>query len=161
MRHGRVGSQSPKSKAYRLYNPLSGKVLVSRDVQFNEEECWTWSHDSTAATQAHISDVFPPEPESVESENSGNSTPTTSSLQSGNNSPLHSSPPTSLGNMTSSEASSPSSSSSESPPRKTRSLSEVYATCDFALYASDPTCYDEAAQSQVWLDAMREEMSAI
>lgn len=25
-------SYSPKSKAYRLYNPLSGKVLVSRDV---------------------------------------------------------------------------------------------------------------------------------
>lgn len=42
-----------------------------------------------------------------------------------------------------------------------RSLDEVYATCDFALYASDPTCYDEAANSQIWIDAMHEEMSAI
>lgn len=30
---------SPKSTAYRLYNPLSGKDLISRDVKFNEEEC--------------------------------------------------------------------------------------------------------------------------
>ncbi len=28
---------SPHSKAYRLYNPISGKVIISRDVVFYEE----------------------------------------------------------------------------------------------------------------------------
>uniref|UniRef100_A0A803MBX5 Retroviral polymerase SH3-like domain-containing protein n=1 Tax=Chenopodium quinoa TaxID=63459 RepID=A0A803MBX5_CHEQI len=138
---------SPKSKAYRLYNPLSGKVIIRRDVQFNEEEFWNWNHDSIANTQTHIlaTDVFPPKPEATEFENS---VLESQSLQSGgsSSSPSPSTPPTTNSSQRSSAASTPSSSSSESPPRKMRSLSEVYATCDFALYASDPTLYDEAAQ---------------
>ena len=30
----------PGSKAYRLYNPSSRRIVVSRDVIFNEKECW-------------------------------------------------------------------------------------------------------------------------
>jgi len=33
---------SEKSKAYRLYNPISGKIVTSRDVVFDENECWNW-----------------------------------------------------------------------------------------------------------------------
>ncbi|KAK4257721.1 hypothetical protein QN277_007276 [Acacia crassicarpa] len=34
------------SKGYKLYNPNSGKTIISRDVEFNEEEEWNWSlHD--------------------------------------------------------------------------------------------------------------------
>ncbi|KAG6392771.1 hypothetical protein SASPL_146997 [Salvia splendens] len=31
--------------AYKLYNPVNGKVTVSRDVKFNEEERWIWNTD--------------------------------------------------------------------------------------------------------------------
>ncbi|XP_059436317.1 uncharacterized protein LOC132169274 [Corylus avellana] len=34
---------SEESKAYKLYNPLTNKVVVSRDVIFSEEEAWNLS----------------------------------------------------------------------------------------------------------------------
>lgn len=33
----------PSSKAYRLYDPLEKRVVVSRDVVFEEEKAWDWS----------------------------------------------------------------------------------------------------------------------
>jgi len=30
------------SKAYRLYDPKRGKVVISRDVVFNEKAAWDW-----------------------------------------------------------------------------------------------------------------------
>ena len=33
------------SKAYKLYNPITGKVVVSRNVVFNENASWEWSED--------------------------------------------------------------------------------------------------------------------
>lgn len=33
---------SEESKAYRLYNPISKRIIISRDVIFEEEEQWNW-----------------------------------------------------------------------------------------------------------------------
>ena len=33
---------SNQSKAYKLYNPITKKIIVSRDVIFDEEGCWPW-----------------------------------------------------------------------------------------------------------------------
>ena len=35
------------TKAYQLYDPCRDKVLVSRDVVFDEEVAWDWSSPST------------------------------------------------------------------------------------------------------------------
>ena len=40
----------PGTKAYRLYNPTSNKIVISRDVIFNEGECWNWKGDETEET---------------------------------------------------------------------------------------------------------------
>ena len=37
------------SKAYRFYNPESRKLVVSRDAVFEEERCWNWEGNVTAA----------------------------------------------------------------------------------------------------------------
>ena len=37
----------PGSKAYRLLNPSSQKIVVSRDVYFDEDKQWKWSKDET------------------------------------------------------------------------------------------------------------------
>lgn len=34
---------SEESKAHRLYNPLTEKIIISRDVVFDEENSWCWS----------------------------------------------------------------------------------------------------------------------
>jgi len=31
-----------KSKGYKLYNPNEGKMVISKDVEFNEEVAWDW-----------------------------------------------------------------------------------------------------------------------
>lgn len=33
---------SDESKAYRLYDPVSKKIIISKDVIFQEDECWNW-----------------------------------------------------------------------------------------------------------------------
>jgi transposase InsO family protein len=40
---------SRESKAYRLYDPISQKIIVSRDVIFDENSSWDWSESSVAA----------------------------------------------------------------------------------------------------------------
>lgn len=39
----------PGTKAYRLYNPDTKKIIVSRDVIFNEKACWNWKGGSKEA----------------------------------------------------------------------------------------------------------------
>ena len=31
-----------RSKAYRLYNPLTKNLIISRDVEFDESDYWRW-----------------------------------------------------------------------------------------------------------------------
>ncbi|RVW63624.1 Retrovirus-related Pol polyprotein from transposon TNT 1-94 [Vitis vinifera] len=37
---------SEESKAYRLYDPVSKKIVVSRDVVFEEDKCWNWGRSN-------------------------------------------------------------------------------------------------------------------
>lgn len=36
---------SDESKVYRLYDPLTKKIIISRDVVFEEDECWDWGNN--------------------------------------------------------------------------------------------------------------------
>ena len=46
---------SDESKAYRLYDPVTKKIIVSRDVIFEEEKGWEW--DRTHEEHENDSDV--------------------------------------------------------------------------------------------------------
>ena len=50
---------SVESKAYRLYNPITKKYVISRDVVFKEEETWDGSIDKLVEEDAitpHVED---------------------------------------------------------------------------------------------------------
>ncbi|RVW94747.1 Retrovirus-related Pol polyprotein from transposon TNT 1-94 [Vitis vinifera] len=104
-------------KGYKLYNPVSGKIIVSRNVVFDEKASWTWRIPAS---------------------------PTPS------NSP--SSP-----NLSSSSSSQ---SSEETPPRKFRSLRDIYETTQ-VLFVADPTTFEEAVEKEEWCSAMKEEIATI
>ena len=40
----------PESKAYRLYDPLNNKMILSRDVDFLENHCWYGPNDESPST---------------------------------------------------------------------------------------------------------------
>ena len=45
---------SEESKAYRLYDPASQKIIVSRDVVFEEDKCWNWDKQYDAAISCNL-----------------------------------------------------------------------------------------------------------
>ena len=53
-----------ESKAYKLNNPLTNKVVVSKDVVFSEEEAWNWS-SKVADKENVVSDEFEEQPQVV------------------------------------------------------------------------------------------------
>ena len=45
---------SEESRAYKLYNPITQKYVISRDVQFKEDEVWDGSIDKSISTGAML-----------------------------------------------------------------------------------------------------------
>jgi len=45
---------SEESKAYRLYNPIDRKIIISRDVVFDEDESWNWEEDFTNSIHSEL-----------------------------------------------------------------------------------------------------------
>ncbi|GAU13723.1 hypothetical protein TSUD_348270 [Trifolium subterraneum] len=41
---------SEESKAYKLYDPMQKKIIISRDVIFDENSCWNWDEKPKAQT---------------------------------------------------------------------------------------------------------------
>ncbi|PNX55324.1 cysteine-rich receptor-like protein kinase 25-like protein [Trifolium pratense] len=46
---------SEESKAYKLYDPTNKKVIISRDVVFEEDKAWNWSNDTQHKSNDMIS----------------------------------------------------------------------------------------------------------
>ncbi|GJW27412.1 retrovirus-related pol polyprotein from transposon TNT 1-94 [Tanacetum coccineum] len=133
-----------QSKGYKLYNPVTRKVVVSRDVEFEEEESWDWSIEENERYD------FLPMTDEEETGESGDEvqqpesptpTPTPTPTQ---DSPL---------------------SSSEGEP-KTRSLQELYEVTDeillLCLYADyAPLVFENAMKRKKWRQAIDGEIKPI
>ena len=42
-----------------------------------------------------------------------------------------------------------------------RSLSDIYQSCEFALFSSEPQTFEDAVKENVWANAMNEEIASI
>eukprot|EP00253_Pinus_taeda_P008560 PITA_08560 len=167
---------SDESKAYKLYNPSTKKVIISRDVQFIEEEAWDGSLEKTINVKACISHEDREELTAVS--NSSTVTPSTpiqaqqskqQATPSTNNRTIsHSKGSASKRtrrSATPSDISSPSSTSTRRP--NFRNLNEIYEQDEvdssaglnslFALFfhVDDPIHFEDAVKEEKWLRQWR------
>lgn len=139
-----------RSKAYRLYNPLTKKLIISRDVEFDEADYWRWSEEEKKVEGLFFNeddnDVINQE-EQGDDQSPGTTAPSSPTSSSG-------------------------SSSSDEAPTRTRSLNDIYNSTepvetqfDYSLFClmteCDPVTYEEAIEDNKWKKAMDEEIAAI
>ena len=159
------------TKGYRLFDPESRKLRVSRDVVFYESQSWNWyknkkEEDATPKTFTIIeSDTGSDSPVRVPSSDS--SEPSSSS-------------PVPVPGSDSSEpvpaaSFSPISSETDSPPnwfgpKGIRSLADIYNDAEnvilepgelLMIAADQPVNFEEAVTSKSWREAMQTELDAI
>eukprot|EP00253_Pinus_taeda_P031401 PITA_31401 len=167
-----------ESKSYKIYNPSTNKLIVSRDVQFIEDEAWDGSLEKTVnvktivsheeeqegATTNNPSLVAPPPPQKIQQ-----TTP-----QAGIRTSLRSQGNASSSTPQGSEIPSSSDGTPSTPRRpRFRNLNEIYEQGEvstntglnslFALYChvDDPVHFEDAVNEDKWIEAMNEEIDAI
>lgn len=91
-----------------MFDPITNKLIVSRDVVFNESERWTWEFEKP---RIEHNDDFAFDTDSTQ--------------------------------------------------QKTRSLAEIYASTEQACLAMEPTCFEDAAIRNEWVQTMQEEIDVI
>ena len=142
------------SKGYKLYNPHNKKIVISRDVVFDEEGEWDFNSHA---------DNFNFFPQFKEDEHTMRKQPIETQQEPTN-------PPTSPMPTTHEDPSSSSSlSGSERAVTRTRNLQDLYEVTErqdnltlFCLFADcEPVSFQEAVQEKKWRDAMDEEINAI
>ena len=134
------------TKGYKCFDPVNFKVIISRDVIFEEGEKWTWSKQGKGTNSFTFLHDFLPD-QSLE-EDSASDEEVTAPHE---------------------EISSSSSNSEDSHLLRYKSLTDLYSETNYipldeqtCLVADkEPLTYFEAAQDEVWRQAMKEEMLAI
>lgn len=146
---------SEHSKAYRLYNPITKRIIISRDVVFDESKTWKWTVNST---EEHISISDDEIEEEKQSQPSSSIIPSSPSAPSPN-----------------SQVEVEDDVSNEPRLQRTRrrptwmqdhEISGVNQTNDplahFALFSGhDPIVFHDAIKELKWQKAMDEEIAAI
>ena len=119
-------------KGYRVYNVRTKKLIIIRDVEFNESAAWNWQEEMEEKGNIIVLQLQSEGLEQQEREALDSTT------------------------ITSSQSTS---TSTNSPPRKTRPLQEIYETCNFAII--EPESFEAAAKQEEWRHAIEEEIRMI
>lgn len=127
---------SGESKAYRLYNPIFCRNIISRDVIFYENSWWNWetTRDEEPVIIAEEEAEGAPEVTRISSNYERHSGGAGGGTRPG-------------GSRVLGEASCTGVAPTDgSPPIRTRLLTDVYNSCTFALHIADPINFSEAVK---------------
>jgi len=133
---------SDQSKGYRVYNLKTKKLMISRDVKFDEDAAWNWDEEKIEKKYVNLPDIPHAREESTPQEEGGTSDSSTQEVT-----------PSSSPNPAQEE------STSESPILRVKSLRKVYETCNFMSLELEN--YEDASKEEVWIKAMEEEIEMI
>ncbi|MCI04453.1 retrovirus-related pol polyprotein from transposon tnt 1-94, partial [Trifolium medium] len=161
---------SEESKAYKLYNLIEKKILVSRDVVFEENKSWNWNKNDGVKVVDHVSDSEDNNEIEVENENEVHNDADTDGNHSNEGVNLNHDSDMDLGND--SDESNPTSPRPRRPPgylrnyvTGTEELDNIDQLQNLAIAmfstSEDPTTYEEAAKLKIWREAMESEIHAI
>uniref|UniRef100_A0A251UJX2 Putative ribonuclease H-like domain-containing protein n=1 Tax=Helianthus annuus TaxID=4232 RepID=A0A251UJX2_HELAN len=161
---------SENSKAYKLYNPITGKTIISRDVVFDEEQEWNEGtvREETSCVELNDSGEEDQQPDVA--------VPGVNEEPIVNNQNENYSSDEEAENSNNQHEEVESSSSSENEELRTRKVAEIYQheelyergqtvqndVADFVLYADvDPITYNEVFKYIKWREAMDREIQSI
>ena len=165
-------------KAYRLYNPITKKLIISRDVEFLEEEAWDGTLDKSNTVASSVPEENETQDVHSTTQTDVPTTPTRAPTTPSTTTPASTNTPstTTPASTNSSESSNPTLASLRSrsinTSRKTQSLRDIYdelqeaennySCINFALLAHcDPISFEEAIKDDKWISAMDEEIQSI
>ncbi|GJR59176.1 zinc finger, CCHC-type containing protein [Tanacetum coccineum] len=158
------------SKAYRLFDPRTQKICVSRDVKFKENETWDWK-EYMRTQPSEEDNEFP------NNDDDGYASPTIGSPSHSQTSHIPSTSSSQVNLQFTPNASTQSIYQSDSgsnstinlhshfdhtPLRGFRTLNDLYENTEELLLAEDePKNYKEASNDQRWIEAMKVELDSI
>ncbi|GJR20554.1 zinc finger, CCHC-type containing protein [Tanacetum coccineum] len=170
----------PGSKAYRLFDPTTQRICVSRDVKFKENETWDWKdymseliNDEPEWTDFRIGDLeatnehHDQETQPTEEDNEFPNNDDDDYASPTENTPLHSQTPHTPSTQSYYQSDNDSiqnlpSHFDHTPLRGFRTLNDLYENTKELLLAEDkPKNYKEASSDQKWIEAMKVELDSI
>ncbi|KAL0298706.1 UNVERIFIED_CONTAM: Copia protein [Sesamum radiatum] len=133
---------STQSKGYRIYNLKTKKLIISRDVEFDEDAMWNWDEEKVERQSVMIPKETPPQQQQEEGSDQAEMERRS---QQAPGSPRRPPPSEEI--------------EEETPPRRTKLLSDIYETCNFIML--EPENFETAVKHKVWVQAMEEEIKMI
>jgi len=148
---------SEESKAFRMYDPETQKIIISRDVIFEEMEKWDWNQSGETTSQDFLCAEIDEKEENEDSPREA----TTVGDQRARNTERTRRQPVWMQDYESGEGLSEKEEVAQIVLEKQveQLTQEMQQLAMFV--ANDPTTFEEAVKSQVWRNAMESEIAAI